>query len=231
MNTTPAERRERYKTALRNVRMLRDGKNQDRQADAVIAVADQEIDAAKFQAGEQWAKEYAEAARLRKEAAEVRAAVISDCDRYRYELTRRWADGPVATFVMLNPSTADGDQDDPTIRRCTGYATAWGCGGLHVVNLYALRATSPADLWAADDPVGPENDAWLMCAAITGGPLVAAWGAHARPDRIAAVLELPGFHSLEALATTKAGQPRHPLYLPAGLTPQPWINPDDTTGA
>jgi hypothetical protein len=155
------------------------------------------------------------------------SAVISTCGRYRYRLDRTWdAALPVATFIMLNPSTADATVDDPTIRRCLGYAHAWGCGALTVVNLYAWRATKPADLWNAADPVGPGNDAYLTAAAQSAttsfGRLVAAWGAHADPWRIAEVLALPGMDRLTALALTKGGQPRHPLYLRASLTPQPW---------
>lgn len=153
-----------------------------------------------------------------------RPADISACGRYRYLLGRRWADGPRATFIMLNPSTADAEQDDPTIRRCIGYARAWGMGALQVVNLYALRATDPAELWRAQDPIGPDNDITLVACALAHrpAPLIAAWGAHARPDRVAAVLALPGMDRLTALGVTKAGQPRHPLYLPATATLRPW---------
>lgn len=156
-----------------------------------------------------------------------RGAVISDCGRYRYRLGRTWDDAlPGATFIMLNPSTADASVDDPTIRRCIGYARTWGCGALTVVNLYAWRATDPRELWKTADPVGPENDAHLIAAAKSAtasfGPLVAAWGAHADPWRIGDVLALPGMDRLGALALTKDGQPRHPLYLKADLTPQPW---------
>jgi hypothetical protein len=83
-----------------------------------------------------------------------RGATLSDCGRYRYRLWRRWADGPTVLFVMLNPSTADADVDDPTIRRCIGFARSWGAGALEVVNLYAWRATQPAELKAAVGPVG-----------------------------------------------------------------------------
>lgn len=154
----------------------------------------------------------------------LRSAVLSDDERYRYLLGREWQpEGKTATFVMLNPSTADAMEDDPTIRRCIGFAKQWGCGALLVVNLYAWRATKPADLWSGDDPIGPENDAYLYAAvACTDGPLVAAWGANARADRIAAVLKLPGMDRLSALAVTKGGQPGHPLYLPADLSPRSW---------
>jgi hypothetical protein len=159
------------------------------------------------------------------------SAILSDCERYRYLLGREWTDGPTAVFVMLNPSTADALHNDPTIRRCLRYARDWGCGALMVANLYAWRATDPAELWTAADPIGPENDAHLYAAATiaaeSGGPLVGAWGASARPDRIAAVLALPGMDRLTALAVTKAGQPKHPLYLSAELTPQPWAPPKE----
>jgi hypothetical protein len=159
-------------------------------------------------------------------------ALISDDGLYRYALGRRWEtslDGPgAAVFVMLNPSTADAEQDDPTIRRCIGFAKALGCGGLHVVNLYAYRATKPADLWLAADPVGPDNDHILgetFRAAVTDmRPVIAAWGANARPDRVADVKRLArscGL-TLRALGITKDGAPRHPLYLRADSTPTRW---------
>ncbi|MGW7605281.1 DUF1643 domain-containing protein [Streptomyces antimycoticus] len=156
----------------------------------------------------------------------VRTAVLSDDERYRYLFGREWADGPTAVVIMLNPSTADAFQDAPTIRRCIGYARNWGCGSLLVANLYAWRATQPADLWKAQDPVGPENDAYLYAAvdiaAHSDGPIVAAWGTNAKADRIAAVLELFGMDRLSALTVTKGGQPAHPLYLRSDLTPRPW---------
>lgn len=152
-----------------------------------------------------------------------RAAVLSQCGCYRYALARRWrAGGDAVLWVMLNPSTADAQRDDATIRRITAYSQAWGFRALTVVNLYARRATKPRDLFASPDPVGPDNDTHLTRAAAEHGRIVAAWGAHAHPDRIAAVLTLPGMHRLAALALTKDGQPRHPLYLPAGLFPRPW---------
>lgn len=158
-----------------------------------------------------------------------RDAVISLCGRYRYRLTRQWANGPTATFIMLNPSTADALTDDPTIRRCLAYARAWDCGSLTVVNLYAWRATDPRQLWTVEDPVGPDNDSHLVEAAQaagrTGAPLVAAWGANAKTDRIAQVLSLTGMGALTALDVTTTGQPKHPLYLRADLTPKPWRQP------
>ncbi|MEV8349027.1 DUF1643 domain-containing protein [Streptomyces niveus] len=149
-----------------------------------------------------------------------RTAEISACDRYRYRLTREWSDAAPATFVMLNPSTADADQDDATVRKCVRYAQRWGCGSLVVVNLYAWRATNPADL--PDDEhlrAGPEADWWLSQSAAaardSGGPLVAAWGANAGEQRVADALALPGMDRLTALSVTRDGHPGHPLYLRA----------------
>lgn len=154
------------------------------------------------------------------------AALLSDDGLYRYWLTRRWAEGPRALFVMLNPSTADAQVDDPTIRRCVGFAKGCGCGSLVVVNLYAYRATSPADMLAAADPVGPECDRWIESwAERVDGPRVVAWGANARPARVAEFRYLTQPHEFDALGVTKDGQPRHPLYLRADSQLQPWPAP------
>src|SRR3989449_11540410 len=104
-------------------------------------------------------------------------ACFSRCGTYRYALWRRWAAGPQVLFVMLNPSTADAQRDDPTIRRCIGFARRWGCGGIEVVNLFALRATDPRRLRYTRDPVGPENVAHLARAAGRASLVGAAWGA------------------------------------------------------
>ena len=159
----------------------------------------------------------------------TRSAVISDDGLYRYRLERCWGRGATVTWVMLNPSTADADTDDPTLRRIQGFSRRMGFGRLIVVNLYAYRATEPSELWRAADPVGPEND-WYLFDAMTGHEAVVAWGAHAKPDRIARFLEIhrsaPGAGRLHALALTGAGQPRHPLYLRGDLIMQPWEAPD-----
>jgi hypothetical protein len=149
--------------------------------------------------------------------------MVSSDGKYRYRLTRVWGDSRrFATFIMLNPSTADATEDDPTIRRCIGFTQSWSLGALVVVNLYAFRATNPADLRFADDPVGPGNGYALADAiagsALCGGPLVAAWGAGAtrgEPDRVRKVLRIPGTDRLSCLGVNKDGSPRHPLYVPA----------------
>lgn len=155
------------------------------------------------------------------------SAILSDDRHYRYVLYRRWQDhGNPAVFVMLNPSTADEFVDDPTIRRCIGFAQSWGCTSLVVVNLYAYRATKPTDLAKADDPVGPDNDQWLRrefgIAAALDAPLVAAWGVHGRGPRVAEVMALPGAERFQCFGTTKDGAPRHPLYLSSHTPLMPW---------
>lgn len=158
-----------------------------------------------------------------------RSAVLSPNGLYRYSLVRRWALGGFpAQFIMLNPSTADAELDDPTIRRCVGFARSLGAAGLVVVNLYAYRATKPADLWKASDPVGPDADLYIAGVAARtvneGAPLIAAWGANAKADRVARVRNIIATHGaqLAALGVTKDGAPRHPLYLRADATPEPW---------
>lgn len=158
-------------------------------------------------------------------------AVLSNDGRYRYWLSRRWAAGSLATFVMLNPSTADAEIDDPTIRRCAGFAKAWGLAGIVVVNLYALRATDPRRLWKVgpSEAVGPQNDEHLRAAAQVAyaheSPLVAAWGSNAKPGRVAWVCEMPHMDRLTALGTTKGGAPRHPLYLRSDAALASWNQP------
>ncbi len=87
----------------------------------------------------------------------TRNAHLSICRRYRYALLRRWGEGKNAMFIGLNPSTADETADDPTIRRCVSFAKAWGFGGLCMANLFAYRATNPADMLMQADPIGPDN--------------------------------------------------------------------------
>ena len=142
-------------------------------------------------------------------------AAFSRDGRYRYRLWRRWdRSRPTIAFCMLNPSTADASRDDPTIRRCIGFARDWGYGGIEVVNIFGLRATDPRDLRSAHDPVGPRNDAFMLRAAALS-PVVIAWGVHgALRGRGAEALSLLATRTrLLALGRTRSGAPRHPLYL------------------
>lgn len=156
------------------------------------------------------------------------AAEISPCGSYRYWLTRQWGGGALLLpIIMLNPSTADAEQDDPTIRRCMSFAQREGFAGISVFNLFAYSATSPEDMKAAADPIGPEGskhiERLLNSAAITGVPVLAAWGAHGsyRGRDAAVKLSAKGWGvSLVCLGTTKDGHPRHPLYVRAD---QPFI--------
>lgn len=151
----------------------------------------------------------------------VRSAVLDPDGTYRYELRRVWAAGPLCGWIMLNPSTADAEQDDPTIRRCMGFARSWGYAGIVVRNLYALRATEPRDLITHPRPVGWDNDAYLMNA-VDDPITVCAWGSRGdRGDTVINALADAGAN-LHYLALTRAGKPRHPLYLPSALTPTPF---------
>lgn len=165
----------------------------------------------------------------------VMSAVIDG--NYRYELTRSWGDGPAMTFVMLNPSTADGETDDPTIRRCLSFAKREGCGGIVVVNLFALRVTRPVHLFdktIEDDPNGPENVAYVRKAMKTArdkqAPIVAAWGALDLKRCYESEAWRQFFstwtscadYSVQCLGKTADRSPRHPLYLKADTPLEPW---------
>jgi len=143
-------------------------------------------------------------------------AIISQCGTYRYVLTRktnsplRWV--KKCLFIMLNPSTADSLQDDPTIRRCIGFAEREGCTDLTVVNLFALRSTKPELLLTHPDPSGPENYGIVINSLDYHDVVIAAWGAHKLPDT--SLLEVLKKRSgIYCLGKTKDGSPRHPLYL------------------
>lgn len=165
------------------------------------------------------------------------SAVLSDCDTYRYELTRRWDDGPLLEFIMLNPSSADATVDDPTIRRCIGFAKKWGYGALVVRNLFALRATNPGALlsyWVgsfaegnyrggADNlgpAIGPLNAEYL--ARDDADCTIAAWGAHAAALEWFAAGHRIERRNLFCLGTNAGGSPKHPLYVPSSRTPERW---------
>lgn len=152
-------------------------------------------------------------------------ATFSDNRVYRYLLWRVLDHHPAArkiAWLMLNPSTADEQQDDPTIRRCLGFSEAWGFGHVTIVNIFALRSTDPDALYHHMDPIGPENDAQIIKTVGEVEQVVCAWGRNGRlRQRGASVRRL--LHGIDAtakavcLGTTKEGHPKHPLYL-AGVT-------------
>lgn len=122
---------------------------------------------------------------------------------------------------MLNPSTADAMVDDPTIRRCIGFSRRWGYDEMVVVNLYALRATDPAELGRAVDPFGPHNADTIDRHLRSSEAVIAAWGAHPWVTRVAAPI-LGAQRTFHCLGRTKAGHPRHPLYVGREATLEVW---------
>jgi len=165
-----------------------------------------------------------------------RGATLSECGSYRYALWRFWDHSkPVVCWCMLNPSTADASVDDPTIRRCMGFARGWGYGGIRVVNLFALRATNPAKLAGHPHPVsepGPYafwenlNDAHIIQQS-DGSHLIAAWGTYGGlSQRDRAVMRLLANRRVECLGITKNGFPIHPLYVAGDARPLVYTGSD-----
>jgi hypothetical protein len=162
------------------------------------------------------------------------SAVFSPCRTWRYTLTRytgivqpvREELVPLSVaFIGLNPSTADETTDDPTVRRCIGFARRWGYERMVMLNVFAFRATNPRRLRAAEDPIGPENDNHIAWEAALADLVVCAWGVHAtllgRGVEVKECLE--GINvPLHVLGLTKDGHPKHPLYLKGDLEPVSW---------
>jgi len=145
-------------------------------------------------------------------------AVFGEGGRYRYSLSREWdLRAQQLCWIMLNPSKASADRDDPTIRRCVGFARRWGYGGIVVVNLFAYVATYPAELLRASDPVGPFNDDTIN-QATANRRVVCAWGDAKTPllcNRVTKVWDLleRTFTPAFCLGTTRLGNPLHPVRL------------------
>ena len=159
----------------------------------------------------------------------IASAVISECGKYRYSLTRIWdVNKPKIMFIMLNPSTADETQDDPTIRRCIGFAKSWGFGGLYVCNLFAFRATNPKELLKADNPFGDKNIWHTRKLSDEVEMIICAWGNYPIVKKLLryenAPINLLDFciNKLYSIDTTINGVPRHPLYLKSELKPKRW---------
>ncbi len=154
-------------------------------------------------------------------------AIYSDCERYRYSLVRTWApEGRKALFVMLNPSTATEVQNDPTVERCERRARALGFGSFCVTNIFAWRDTDPKKMRAALDPIGPDNDAAIRDWALWADQVVCAWGTHgehlSRGPAVEALLRETG-RDLYHLGLSKAGHPKHPLYIAYSQQPELWL--------
>lgn len=154
-------------------------------------------------------------------------AVYSACENYRYALTRTWdPKGRRVVFIMLNPSKATEVQNDPTVERCERRARALGFGAFRVTNIFAWRETDPFKMRKAADPIGPENDAQILQAVTWADQVIAAWGTHgAHLDRGAAVARLLRGTGKElfVLGLSKAGHPKHPLYISYAQQPELWV--------
>ena len=153
-------------------------------------------------------------------------ATYSDCERYRYALTRIWKpkDGKI-TFVMLNPSTATEVQNDPTVERCERRARTLGFGAFRVCNIFAWRDTDPFKMKKAPEPIGVANDTAILEACDWADQIICAWGTHGahlgRGPQVEQMMRgqpKPLFH----LGLSKAGHPKHPLYIAYAQKPEPW---------
>ncbi|MCK5017989.1 MAG: DUF1643 domain-containing protein [Candidatus Peribacteraceae bacterium] len=156
-----------------------------------------------------------------------KGAVFSDDKKYRYGLTRQWDETkPYVCFIGLNPSTADEEVDDPTIRKCIKFAKSWGYGGIYMVNLFAYRATDPKEMLAQEDPFGPDNDTWVEYFAGKADKVIAAWGNDGNYWGASIDMKVL-FHqlkkSLYCLKLNKTKEPAHPLYLKDELKPKKFV--------
>ena len=161
-------------------------------------------------------------------------ANFSRCGNYRYQLTRSVDDShpdPSITFVMLNPAKADALKNDQTIAKCVGFAERWGMRTLNVVNLYAYRTSYQNELYAATDPVGPNNSAWLRKALCASNKVVCAWGKGVSPTKLKAFNRLINKHKIElfCLGTNLDGSPKHPARIGYAQQLQPFqlVSSDD----
>jgi len=164
-------------------------------------------------------------------AGPIGEACYSECMNYRYVLTRPLQDllsitnrpTRAVNFIMLNPSTATEQQNDPTIRRCMGYASDWDYDELLITNIFAYRSTDPFQLRLQSDPIGRENNHYLREIAKLSDRIICAWGTHGElNNRGAEVLRLLSDFDLYCLKQTSGDHPSHPLYLKRSLQPVLW---------
>lgn len=153
-----------------------------------------------------------------------KTAHFSPCRRWRYTLWRVWSEEPYANFICLNPSTADEETDDRTVKKCMTLARNWGYGGICITNIFAWRDTDPRKMKLVDNPVGDNNDLWIHLIATSPkcGIVIAAWSGHAghlnRSTDVKKVLIRVKLHYLKK----GDGEPWHPLYLPNNTKPIEW---------
>jgi len=153
----------------------------------------------------------------------IRTAVISDCRKYRYSLSRKWDKKlPCVTFCGLNPSTADDTSDDPTMIRCINFAKSWGYGSLYMINLFAIRCTDSGLLKSKPNIIGKYNDFTIKSRSKLSEVVIACWGTKGSLyGRDKEVIDLIG-DKLYFLELSKDGFPKHPLYLKKTLRPKKW---------
>jgi len=165
-----------------------------------------------------------------------RDCIFSPDRKYRYSLWRTWedlfnVDSRFVAFVCLNPSVADERNDDPTVRRCVDYSKRWKFVTYCMLNIFAFRSTDPNVMLKERDPIGPDNDRIILEIAREASLVVCAWGnhgAHLGRDRHVTKMLTGAGVKLTCLRLTDAGQPWHPLYLPANLKPTPYENATKT---
>lgn len=147
------------------------------------------------------------------------SAIFSEDRKYRYALSRTWDfDKPAVMFVMLNPSTANENDNDPTVRRCIEFAKQWGYGTLHITNLFALVATDPKELATNDNPIGENNHSYIKEYGKKSKAVVFAWGANTLIKN--AHLTVANMFPLAyCLQKTAKGAPQHPLYVKGDVIP------------
>ena len=149
-------------------------------------------------------------------------ANISKDKIYRYTLSRTWDSiKPTVLFIGLNPSIADENIDDPTITRCINFAKDWGYGTLLMANLFAFRSTYPKEIYLIDDPIGKDNDHYILECVKQSDLIIACWGNNGTyMDREKIIKEL--VPNLYCLQKNKNGTPHHPLRLPRDINPIPF---------
>lgn len=158
------------------------------------------------------------------------SAIFDASRQYRYCLTRSWSNtnNKQVTFIMLNPSKADAQKDDPTIRACLQFAKSWKYTQLNVVNLFAFCTSQPSDLKVNSNPIGPENNRYLLASTSSAQQVILAWGNEGIfLNRAQAVMQLlqPYWYKLYYLKRNRSGQPGHPLYIKRTTAPRPWHTP------
>jgi hypothetical protein len=149
----------------------------------------------------------------------IKNAILSSDRKYRYVLSRIWDDSKQAVMMVgLNPSTADENEDDPTVARCINFAKSWGYGGIYMLNLFAVRTPKPKKIYKADEPIGSENDKYLKEYSQKCDKIICAWGNDGSYKNRSNEIK-SNFSHLYYLKINKSGEPAHPLYLKSDLVP------------